>query len=114
MKVNIAGLIQRRQRATRGFQAYRSQYVQMGRPQACGLGAGASDIGILAQQLRRLQGDPGEFAIADFNGRGLLWADETWCEIDGIVMRAWTKLWPGPCTAWHGSWRGVSTRWNCW
>jgi hypothetical protein len=43
----------------------------MSRHQACGLGAGASDIGILAQQLRRLRGDPGEFAITDLNGRGL-------------------------------------------
>jgi len=64
--------------------ARRFQYIQMSYHQARALGAGASDIGILAQRLRRLQGDPGEFAITAFGSHGLLWADETWWEIDPI------------------------------
>ena len=47
-------------------------------------GRGASDIGILARRLRQLQGDSGEFAITDFTGHGLLWADDAWWEIDPI------------------------------
>jgi hypothetical protein len=64
--------------------ARRFQYIQMSRQEARALCAGANDIGILAQRLRHLQGDPGEFAITAFGGRGLLWADETWWEIDPI------------------------------
>ena len=64
--------------------ARRFQYIQMSRQEARALCAGASDIGILAQRLRQLQGDPGEFAITAFGSRGLLWADETWWEIDPI------------------------------
>ena len=64
--------------------ARRFQYIQMSRHEARALGAGASDIGILAQRLRRLQGDPGEFAITAFGSRGLLWADDAWWEIDPI------------------------------
>jgi hypothetical protein len=56
----------------------------MSEQDARGLGAGARDLGILAQRLRRLQGDPGEFAITSFAGRGLLWADEAWWEIEPI------------------------------
>jgi hypothetical protein len=64
--------------------ARRFQYIQMSHHEARGLGAGASDIGILARRLRQLQGDPGEFAVTAFGGRGLLWADEIWWEIDPI------------------------------
>ena len=89
--------------------ARRFQYIQMSRQEARALGAGASDIGILAQRLRQLQGDPGEFAITAFSSRGLLWADETWWEIDpigdGDVDRS---RWPSPSSAWRGSWRGGS------
>ncbi len=56
----------------------------MSHQQARALGAGASDIGILAQRLRQLQGDPGEFAITAFGSRGLLWADDAWWEIAPI------------------------------
>jgi hypothetical protein len=65
--------------------ARRFQYIQMSHREARALGAGARDIGILAQRLRRLQGDPGEFAITNFSGHGLLWADESWLEIDPIA-----------------------------
>src|ERR1700719_4397480 len=58
--------------------ARRFQFIQMSHHEARALGAGASDIGILAQRLRRLQGDPGEFAITAFGSRGLLWADDGW------------------------------------
>jgi hypothetical protein len=64
--------------------ARRFQFIQMSRHEARALGAGASDIGILAQRLRQLQGDPGEFAITAFASRGLLWADGSWREIDPI------------------------------
>lgn len=56
----------------------------MSHHQARAPGAGASDIGILAQRLRRLQGDPGEFAITAFSSHGLLWADDAWWEIAPI------------------------------
>ncbi len=59
-------------------------FIQMSRQEARSLGAGASDLGILAQSLRRLQGDAGEFAITDFRRRGLLWADNAWWEIEPI------------------------------
>ncbi len=64
--------------------ARRFQFIQMSRQEARLLCAGASDLGILAQRLRQLQGNPGEFAITAFGSRGLLWADETWWEIDPI------------------------------
>ena len=67
-----------------GQVARRFQYIQMSCQEARALCAGASDIGILAQRLRQLQGDPGEFAITAFGSRGLLWADENWWEIDPI------------------------------
>ena len=54
------------------------------RHEARSLGHGASDLGILARRLRQLQGDPGEFAITAFGGRGLVWADGSWWEIDPI------------------------------
>ena len=64
--------------------ARRFQFVQMSRHEARSLGVGASDIGILAQRLRQLQGETGEFAITAFGSRGLLWADGAWREIDPI------------------------------
>jgi hypothetical protein len=64
--------------------ARRFPFIQMSRHEARALGAGASDLGILAQRLRRLQGDPGEFAITAFGSRGLLWADDAWWEIEPI------------------------------
>jgi hypothetical protein len=82
--------------------ARRFQYIQMNHHQARALGAGASDIGILAQRLRRLQGDPGEFAITAFSSRGLLRADDAWWEIapigDGNVNLSMAK--PVFCMAW--------------
>ncbi len=65
-----------------GQVARRFQFIQMGEPEARALGAGALDLGILAQRLRRLQGDPGEFAITAFGRHGLLWADGAWWDID--------------------------------
>ena len=64
--------------------ARRFHFIQMSRHEARSLGAGASDIGILAQRLRQLQGDRGEFAITAFGGHGVLWADGFWREIDPI------------------------------
>ena len=64
--------------------ARRFQYIQMSHQEARSLGRGAMDLGILAHRLRRLQGDPGEFAITSFGGRGLLWADNAWWEIEPI------------------------------
>ena len=54
-----------------GQVARRFQYIQMTRQEARSLGAGAIDLGILAQRLRSLQGDSGEFAITEFGGQGL-------------------------------------------
>jgi hypothetical protein len=67
-----------------GQVARRFQYIQMSHQEARALGAGAMDPGILAQRLRRLQGDPGEFAITAFGGQGVLWADNAWWDIDPI------------------------------
>jgi hypothetical protein len=64
--------------------ARRFHYIQMSRQEARALGAGAVDLGILAQRLRRLQGDPGEFAIRVLGSHGLLWADDAWWEIEPI------------------------------
>jgi hypothetical protein len=82
--------------------ARRFQYIQMSHQEARALGAGASDIGILAQRLRWLQGDPGEFAITAFGGRGLLWADDGWWEIAPIGGRDVDETVAGPvfCMAW--------------
>jgi hypothetical protein len=59
-------------------------FIQMTHQEARTLGAGAIDIDTLGQRLRRLQGDPGEFAITSFASRGLLWADNGWWEIEPI------------------------------
>ena len=64
--------------------ARRFQFIQMSHHEARTLAAGAIDIGILAQRLRQLQGESGEFAITKFSGHGLLWADGRWWEIDPI------------------------------
>ena len=48
------------------------------------LAAGAIDIGILAERLRQLHGDGGEFAITKFSGHGVLWAESRFWEIDPI------------------------------
>ena len=64
--------------------ARRFHYIQMSRIEARLLGVGAGDIGILAQRLRQLHGDRGEFAITAFGGHGLLWADGCWRDIDPI------------------------------
>jgi hypothetical protein len=82
--------------------ARRFQYIQMSHHEARALGAGASDIGILAQRLRRLQGDPGEFAITAFGSRGLLWADDAWWEIAPIGEGDVNESVAGAvfCTAW--------------
>jgi hypothetical protein len=64
--------------------ARRFQYIQTSHREARALGAGTSDIRTLAQRLRQLQGDPGEFAITDFTRAGLLWADDAWWEIEPI------------------------------
>ncbi len=64
--------------------ARRFPFIQMSHHEARALGSGAIDIQILAERLRRLQGDPGEFAITAFGGVGLLWADHSWWEIEPI------------------------------
>jgi hypothetical protein len=46
------------------------------------LAAGAVDVGVLAQCLRRLQGGLGEFAITSFRSWGILWAEDRWWEIE--------------------------------
>jgi hypothetical protein len=67
-----------------GQVARRFPFIQMSEREARSLGAGATDLGILAQRLRRLQGEPGEFAITAFGRHGLLWADQAWWDIDPI------------------------------
>ena len=64
--------------------ARRFQFIQMSHREARALGAGAVDIGILAQRLSQVQGDHGEFAITAFGGHGLLWADGAWSEIEPV------------------------------
>jgi hypothetical protein len=67
-----------------GQVARRFSFIQMSEREARSLGAGATDLGTLAQRLRRLQGEPGEFAITAFGRHGLLWADQAWWDIDPI------------------------------
>jgi hypothetical protein len=67
-----------------GQVARRFQYIQISEREARALAGGARDLGVLAQRLRRLQGDPGEFAITAFGRRGLLWADGAWREIEPL------------------------------
>jgi hypothetical protein len=67
-----------------GQVARRFHFIQMSHQEARALGAGAVDIGILAQRLRQVQGDHGEFAITASGGHGLLGADRAWREIEPI------------------------------
>jgi hypothetical protein len=67
-----------------GQVARRFDFIQMGHHDARWLAAGAVDVGILAQCLRQLLGGQGEFAITNFGGHGVLWADNRWWEIDPI------------------------------
>ena len=80
--------------------ARRFQYIQMTEHEARSLGKGAVDMGVLGQRLRRLQGDPGEFAITAFSGRGLLWADDAWWEIEPIGNVDESVAAPLFCMAW--------------
>jgi hypothetical protein len=74
----------------------------MSRQEARALGTCAVDLGILAQRLRRLQSDPGEFAIRAFGNHGLLWADGAWREIEPIGSDDVDEALAGAvfCTAW--------------
>jgi hypothetical protein len=67
-----------------GQLARRFQFIQMNHEDARWLAAGAIDISTLAQCMRQLQGGQGEFAITNFSGHGVLWADNRWWEIDPI------------------------------
>jgi hypothetical protein len=95
MVAHLADLARRAYRALRpprellvqagfGQIARRFQFIQLSHNEARTLAAGAIDIGILAQRLRQLQGNGGEFAITKFSGHGLLWAENRWWEIDPI------------------------------
>ncbi len=65
--------------------ARKFQYIQMRHREARRLAAGASDIGVLAQVLRKRCGEGVEFAITRFGGHGLVWADNTEWEIEPIT-----------------------------
>jgi hypothetical protein len=65
-----------------GQLARRFQFIQMSHADARWLAAGAVDVGVLAQCLRRLQGGLGEFAITSFRSWGILWAEGRWWEIE--------------------------------
>jgi hypothetical protein len=65
--------------------ARKFQFIQMSHQDARRLAAGASDIGVLAQVLRKRCGEGGEFAITRFGGHGVLWADSTEWEIEPIA-----------------------------
>jgi hypothetical protein len=89
---NLAGQADRALRPPRelivhpgfGQIARRFQFIQMSHQDARALARGATGIGILAQCLRQIQGEHGEFAITAFSSYGLLWADNRWWEIDPI------------------------------
>ena len=65
--------------------AKKFQYVQMSHDEARRLAAGASDLGILTQVLRKRLGEGGEFAITRFGGHGVVWADNKEWEIEPIA-----------------------------
>ena len=69
-----------------GQLARRFHYIQVSHDEARSLGCGAIDIGVLAHRLRQLQGEGGEFAITNFSGYGLLWADGARWEIEPIAL----------------------------
>jgi hypothetical protein len=70
-----------------GQVARQFHFIQMSHHVARWMAAGAVDIGVLGQCLRRLQGDRGEFAITAFRGHGVLWAENRFWEIDPIGDR---------------------------
>jgi hypothetical protein len=80
----------------------RFQFIQSDRRAARALGAGATDIGNLAQALCRLQGDHGEFAITAVAGCGLLRAEGRWWEIELVVGDEVNEARAGAafCSAW--------------
>lgn len=80
----------------------RFHFIQMSHQEARALAAGAIDLGILAQRLRQLQGDHGEFAITAFGGHGVLWGDGCRLEIDPIGDETADQPHAGVvfCTAW--------------
>src|SRR5262249_38187988 len=95
---HLADLISRAYRALRppseliahpgfGQIARRFHFIQMSHQDARWLAAGAIDIGVLAQSLRRIRGDQGEFAITAFCGQGVLWAENRFWEIEPIGNR---------------------------
>jgi hypothetical protein len=83
-----------------GQVAWRFHFIQMSDRQARALGAGAVDLRVLAERLRQLQGDAGEFAITAFGGRGLLRADGAWWEIEPIGDADEAVAGAVFCTAW--------------
>jgi len=82
--------------------ARRFQFILISHREARTLAAGAIDIGILAQRLRQLRGESGEFAITKFSGHGLLWAENRLWEIDPIGGNEGDEERAGAafCTAW--------------
>jgi|SRR6516165_257680 hypothetical protein len=65
--------------------ARKFQHIQMSHREARRLAAGTSDIGVLAQVLRKRCGEGGEFAITRFEGHGVLWAETTEWDIQPIA-----------------------------
>jgi hypothetical protein len=94
-----------------GQLARRFQFIQMSHHDARWLGAGAVDIGVLAQSLRHVQGGQGEFAITAFRSHGVLWAGGQWWEIDPIgdnvdearAGAAFTAAWVVARCVWRAS-----------
>ena len=82
--------------------AKKFQYVQMSHEEARRLAAGASDLGVLTQVLRKRLGEGGEFAITYFGGHGVLWADNKEWEIEPIAEDDADKpaVADAFCTAW--------------
>jgi hypothetical protein len=85
-----------------GQLARQFQYIQMSHQDARRLAAGAIDMGVLAQVLRKRCAESGEFAITRFGGHGLLWADNAEWEIDPIVDGDADEVLAADafCTAW--------------
>jgi hypothetical protein len=82
--------------------ARRFQFIQVDHQIARLLGSGARDLGILGEQLRRVRGDDGEFAMTAFGSHGLLWSEGRWWEIDPIGDDKVNEVRAGMqfCTAW--------------
>jgi hypothetical protein len=85
--------------------ARKFQYIQMSHQDARRLAAGAIDLGVLAQVLRKRCAEGGEFAITRFGGDGLLWADKTQWEIEPIAGDDVDEALAADafCTAWVAS-----------